>query len=291
MNSQGAAVAGRLAAIASLAAREALRSRTMLIAVVLNVLYLLLLVLVGYVLWSSGGAEMAAGLDAEARTALVRVLLFFGVGGASTLALFAGVFASVGAIGGEIERGTILALAARPVARWEILVGKFLGNAGLAVAYLVGQGLAIGLVVALLTGIWVNDLLVALALLSLNVLVMVAVAVAGSTRLSTVANAVLVVVLFLGLTNTALLYYLGEIVDSDLLRGTADWARLILPVGVVSDLAGQTILAAGSSGLLGGTGGARTILPTHGWVWLYSIGYLGAVLLAGVVSLARRDLR
>lgn len=291
MNGARDSTYGRLAAIAALASRETLRSRTMLIAVLLNVLYLLILVLVGYAVWSAGLDRFASGIGPEQREALVRVILLFGVAGASTLALFTGVFASVGAIGGEIERGTILALVARPVARWEILVGKFLGNAGLAAAYLVGQGVVIGLVVAALSGVWVFDLLVTLALLALDVFVMVAVALAGSTRLAPVANAVAVVVLWLGLTNTTLLYVLGQLVGSELLQSAADWSRLALPVGVVSDLAGEILIGERAAAVLGAAAGGRSVLPTHDWIWVYAIGYLLAILALGAWSLAHRDLR
>jgi Cu-processing system permease protein len=280
----------RIGAIAWLASRETLRSRTMLIAIILNLLYLLIIALAAYSIWTSGLEDLASGLGDRQRQSLVRIILLIAIAGASTLALFTGVFSSVGAIGGEIERGTILALAARPVARWEILLGKFLGNAGLAAAYLVVQGLLIGLAVGALSGIFVPDLMAALALLALNVLVMVAVAVAGSTRLTTVANAVVVVVLFLGLTNTTLLYLLGQVVDSELLRAGADWARLALPVGIISDLASEILLGEQGAAALA-SGGGRSLLPVHDWIWLYGIGYLVVVLAVGAWSFARRDLR
>jgi ABC-type transport system involved in multi-copper enzyme maturation permease subunit len=291
MNEGALASANRLAAIASATARETLRSRSMLVAVILNLLYLGLLTLIGWVLWTSGLDQAARALDdAGARESVVRTILFFGIAGASTLALFTGVFSSVGAVAGEIERGTILALAARPVARWEIVLGKFLGNGLLGVAYLVSQGLLIGLVVAALSGVWVTDLLLTLGLLSLNVLVMVALALAGSTRLTSVANGVAIVVLYLALTNTGLLFFLGTLVDSALLRGAADWSRLILPVGEVSDLAGRVLLGAQAE-LVTGAAGSRAGLPVHDWIWLYALGYLVVVLALGGWSLARRDLR
>jgi Cu-processing system permease protein len=290
--SEGAlASANRLAAIASATARETLRSRSMLVAVILNLLYLGLLTLIGWILWTAGLEEAARALDeAGAREAVVRTILFFAIAGASTLALFMGVFSSVGAIAGEIERGTILALAARPVARWEIVLGKFLGNGLLGVAYLVSQALLIGLVVAALSGVWVADLLPTLALLSLNVLVMVALALAGSTRLTSVANGVAIVVLYLALTNTGFLFFLGTLVDDALLRGAADWSRLLLPIGEVSDLAGRVLLGPQAE-LVAGAAGSRAGLPVHDWIWLYALGYLVGVLALGGWSLARRDLR
>ncbi|HYG89358.1 MAG TPA: ABC transporter permease subunit [Azospirillum sp.] len=50
---------------------------------------------------------------------------------------------SFDALVGEVERGTMLLLLAYPVARWEIVAGKFLGHAALvAIATTVGYGVA-----------------------------------------------------------------------------------------------------------------------------------------------------
>jgi ABC-2 type transport system permease protein len=281
----------RLTAIASTTARETLRSRSMLVAVILNLAYLALLAMVGWVLWTSIPADVTASLsEPEARERVIRVILLFGIAGASTLALFMGVFSSVGAIAGEIERGTILALAARPVARWEIVAGRFLGNGLVAAAYLVTQGLLLGALVGLLSGVWLIDLVVMLGLLALNVLIMVAVSLAGSTRLSTVANGVAVVVLYLGFTNTGLLFLLGSLVGSDLLREVADWSRLALPAGEVSDLAARVLLGPDSASLAAAAGG-RSPLPVHDWIWIYALVYLAAVLAVAAWSLSHRDLR
>ena len=278
---------GRVAAIASLSARETLRSRSMVVAVVLNLIYLGLLALTAV---SLQGAGLEEAFELAPRDAVSRITLSVGIAGASMLALFLGLFSSVGAIANEIERGTILAVAARPVSRWEIVLGKFLGNGVLAVAYLVVQGLAIGVVLAALTGIFVTDLLVTLALLSLNVLIVVAVALLGSTRMSMVANAVVVIVSFFALTNTGILYVIGEFTDDALLRAIAEWSRLVLPVGAISDHAGM-ILQGPTGRLAREALEGRVLLPRWDWSWIYGLGYLAAVLGLAGWSLMRRDLR
>ena len=55
---------------------------------------------------------------------------------------------SYDAIAGEIERGTLGLLLSYPVARWQVVGGKFLGHAGiLAIATIVGYGAAAGALV------------------------------------------------------------------------------------------------------------------------------------------------
>lgn len=56
-----------------------------------------------------------------------KVVKDFSLGAMSIGALLMAVFVGVGLIQKEIQRKTIFALAARPVARWQLLVGKYLG--------------------------------------------------------------------------------------------------------------------------------------------------------------------
>ena len=264
----------------------------MIIAAVLNALLLALLGISAYALLSRIPAEALQLNTEQAREAAGRFLLLTAQGLASLMALFVAIFASVGAIGNEIERGTILAVAARPVDRWEILIGKFLGNALLAVAYLVGQTLIISALIAVVMGIWTPDLLVSLALLSLNVFVVVAIAVAGSTRLSAMPNAIAVTALYFAVSGpaTGILYTLGQLFGSDLVQQIADWGRYALPVTPVSDLAAQ-ILGGPLVGSLRSAAGSEVTLPVRDWVWIYALVYLVGALVLGVWSLNRRDLR
>jgi ABC-type transport system involved in multi-copper enzyme maturation permease subunit len=288
-----AGTVGRVLAVAALSAREAFRSRSMLVAIILNVLYLGFLAFLGFALGRSLD-EQAAFLNADVA---VRLFLTFALGGASALALFTGVFGSVGSIAGEIERGTILAVVARPIDRWEILAGKFIGHGALALMYLVAQGLIIGGAVTLLTGRWIGDLVPYLALLGLNVLIMVALSLAGSTRLSTVANAICVVVLYLAVTNTGILYFIGGMIEDRGIQAVADYLRFILPVGPISDIAGEILAGPALTLLTGGGAGAAealgrdVILPRRDWMWLYGVAYLVATLTLAAWSLRRRDLR
>ena len=286
---------GRIAAFASLSFRESYRSRSFIVAVVLNLIYFGLLILIGIAVDSAARAEGQGGLGALLRGEIaVRFLLWFALGGASTLALFVGVFSSVGAIATEIERGTILAIVARPVARWEIVLGKLIGYGGLSVFYLVAVSLLIAGFLYFMTGVWVSDIWPALALMALNVIVMVALALLGSTRFSTVANAVIIVVLYLALTNTGILFGIGQLLNSDLLQSLADYSRFLLPVGPVSDEAGFILLGAGAEFIQGapGSGGpSELLLPRREWLWIYELVYLPVVVALAAISLTLRDLR
>ena len=74
------------------------------------------------------------------------------------------------AIVGEVERGTLLLLLAYPVARWQVLLGKFIGHLTiLTIALVVGYGSA-GLVSVLGSGVTSADLTALTALILSSIL-------------------------------------------------------------------------------------------------------------------------
>jgi ABC-type transport system involved in multi-copper enzyme maturation permease subunit len=280
-------------AVARLSASEMLRSRSMLIAGILNLLILGLLGLGAYSIARSLPEELRSELNTPvAREAAVRVMLLTAMGLASLMAMFVGLFGSAGAIGGEIERGTILAIAARPIDRWEILLGKFLGNSVLVVIYLVVQMLAVAVLLALLTGIWVGDVLPSIALHALAVVLVVALAIAASTRLGAVPNAISVSVLAFALAGPGIgiLYGIAVLTRSELLQQGVEWSRFVLPTGPLGDLADQRLAGTANTALFQASAGA-SLFPVYDWVPLYALIYLVAVLALGSWSLNRRDLR
>jgi Cu-processing system permease protein len=70
-----------------------------------------------------------------ARTA-INGMLMVGLYAVDLLAVAMTVMTSADTLSGEIESGTIHAVAAKPVRRWEVLLGKWLGFAGMLTVYL-----------------------------------------------------------------------------------------------------------------------------------------------------------
>jgi len=102
------------------------------------------------------------------------------------------VLTSVDTLSGEISSGTIQTLAAKPIRRWEIVMGKWLGFTGMLTLYLLLMGGGVMGIVFLRTGYTAPHPLRALELIWLNALVLLSVSILGGTILSTLANGVLV---------------------------------------------------------------------------------------------------
>lgn len=107
---------------------------------------------------------------------------------ANFLIVMAAVVGTADTIAGEIASGVILAVAARPVARWQILLGKWIGHTLWLLAYVLWvAGGVIGLT-ALLTGWAPARWARGLALLGLEALIPLALSLWAGTRFSALAT-------------------------------------------------------------------------------------------------------
>jgi Cu-processing system permease protein len=102
------------------------------------------------------------------------------------------VLTSVDTLSGEISSGTIQTLVSKPVRRWEILFGKWLGFAGMLTLYLVFMAGGVMLVAYSTLGYAPPNALRGLGLMWLNLILLLGVSFLGGTYLSTLANGVLV---------------------------------------------------------------------------------------------------
>ena len=105
-------------------------------------------------------------------------------------------FVAAPTIGGELESGVALSLLARPVRRSEVLLGKWLGLASLAVGYVAIVGGAEIAAAETGTGYRVPDPVAAVALLAAQAVVLLSLALLLSTLFSPMAAGVVAVGLF-----------------------------------------------------------------------------------------------
>jgi len=181
--------------IARLTFREAGRRKILLAALVLGLIYLAIYA-VGfyYVDQETTGSQFGPGL---LELNQIRNFLFMaGLYVVNFLTAMMAVLTSVDTLSGEIASGTIHTLVSKPVQRWEIVFGKWLGFAGMLTLYLLLMaGGTIGLVY-IISGYVAPNVLRGLGLLWMNAMLLLGVSLAGGAILSTLANGVLVFGLF-----------------------------------------------------------------------------------------------
>jgi Cu-processing system permease protein len=177
--------------IARLTFKEAVRRKIVLGALLLGLAFLAVYGL-GLHFIRTDMERSAGGLNALIRSQMFNLLLLSGLYVVNFLFVAITVLTSVDTIAGEIASGTVHALAAKPVRRWQILLGKWLGFIAMLTLYLALMAGGVTSLSAAITGYRVPNVARGLALIWLNGILMLNVTLLGGIRLSTLANGVLV---------------------------------------------------------------------------------------------------
>ncbi|HHW42842.1 MAG TPA: ABC transporter permease, partial [Desulfotomaculum sp.] len=162
------------------------------------------------------------------------VLLFvMGVYLASFLVAGLAILAAVGSVSGEIENGTLHALAVRPLSRRALLLGKFAGQGAMLVVYAALFFLALAGLVRWQLGLAIPTLLPALGLFILEPLVLLAVTMLGSVVFSTMGNGVLAFALYALAVVGGMMEQIGAVIGNTSAVYTGIITSLILPADAI----------------------------------------------------------
>jgi Cu-processing system permease protein len=181
--------------IARLTFREAARRKILLAALLMGLIYLVIYAIgFYYVNQDVANSQFTTGL---LELNQIRNFLFMaGMYVVNFLTVAMAVLTSVDTLSGEIASGTIHTLVSKPLRRWEIVVGKWLGFVGMLSLYLLLMAGGTILLVYLISGYTAPNVLRGLSLLWLNAILLLGVSLAGGAVLSTLANGVLVFGMF-----------------------------------------------------------------------------------------------
>ena len=181
--------------IARLTFREAARRKILLAALLMGLIYLVIYAIgFYYVNQDVTNSQFTTGL---LELNQIRNFLFMaGMYVVNFLTVAMAVLTSVDTLSGEIASGTVHTLVSKPLLRWEIVVGKWLGFVGMLSLYLLLMAGGTILLVYLISGYTAPNVLRGLSLLWLNAILLLGVSLAGGAVLSTLANGVLVFGMF-----------------------------------------------------------------------------------------------
>lgn len=181
--------------IANLTFREAARRKILLAALLMGLVFL---AIYGFGLHFVI-AEMernTTGPGLLQRNEIINFLLMAGLYVVNFLTVIMAVLTSVDTLSGEIASGTIHTLVSKPVRRWEVVLGKWTGFAGMMTLYLLLMAGGVMGIVYLISGYSAPNALRGLGLLWLNAILLLGVSFLGGAMLSTLANGVMVFGLF-----------------------------------------------------------------------------------------------
>jgi len=277
----------RLIAIIRLTLHETARKRV-LHATLLCGLAFLALYAVGFhfVIKDASNAGGARGM--MERQVTLSMFTLAGMYAVNFLMAMSAVLLPVDTLAGEISSGVLQTVAARPVRRSEILLGKWLGHLIVVWAYLLllaGGVLAVAFFSASYSP---PGIAAGLALMALEAAVLVSLSIAGGARFGTVTNGVLAFGLyglaFLG----GLVEQIGALTRNDATRNIGTVVSLIMPSQSMWHLAAHVLQPPFLAQLQISPFSPVTVPSLAMVVW--AAGWAVAVLALGLRALSRRPL-
>jgi len=272
--------------IAHLTIHEAMRRRVLLAAVIVGGAFL--------TLFGTGLHFMVREIGHNHTMTLIerRVTLnamtLAGLFAASRLIVITAVLLPVDTLSGEIASGVIETLAAKPIRRGEIVLGKWLGH-GLVMAgyfFLVVGGVI--LVARMIANFALPGIAQGLPLLLLEATVMLSIAIAGGTRLSTITNGMMAFGLYGFAFVGNWVEQIGTFANNVTARNVGTISSLVLPTESLWNLAcyhmQPTIMRE-----LSVTPFSPVSVPSVAMIW-WAVGYILVAMALGLRAFRHRAL-
>lgn len=274
--------------IAHLTLREAQRRRILWVAILMSALFLIVFGLGLHFIvreFEKTAGEFSNNLPAEIPATLSTMGLYV----TNFLVVITAVLISVAAISGEIESHVIDVVVTKPIYRWQIVLGKWLGFTAMTLTYTLILAGGVMLLVYWRTGFKLNHIPAGLALLGLNAVIMISLTLAGGTRLSTLANGILAFMLYGVAFIGGWVENIGALLRNETAVNLGIVASLIVPIEalwrkaallfqprLLSNMALAGPFAVGSE--------------PSAWMIVYGILYLSACLAFAIRTFTRRNL-
>jgi ABC-2 type transport system permease protein len=222
------------------------------------------------------------------RNQILSTMLQVGFYAIDMLAVLMTVLTSVDCVSGEIASSTIQAVATKPIHRWQLLLGKWLGFAAMIAAYVAlvfGGVFAVGYFIG---GIRQHNALQGASLIYLECLIVLTATFLFGTIFSTLTNGVIV----LGLHGVAFiggwLEQIGSVTQSDRLIDLGIFSSILMPTESVWRRASYVMQSSIARTIDLSPFGTRSA-PSVAMI-LYAILYMLIALTLAVYRFQQRDL-
>jgi ABC-type transport system involved in multi-copper enzyme maturation permease subunit len=260
--------------IAHLTWLEARRRRIVLAALLCGLAFLLVFATAIYFIPLNGGP-----VDSLRNRMLLQSMSLLGLYAVNFLVAAFAVMLPVDTLSGEIASGVMQTIAAKPVRRIDILLGKWLVYWLMLGGYILVMSLGVVAIMWFVHGFAQANLPAALGLMQLEASVLLSITLAGGTRLSTVSNGIVALALFsLGFIG-GLIEQVGVIVGNPASRYIGTAISLVIPTDALWRLAmyllQPPVMARVQVGLF--SSGA---VPSMAMVWWAVVHALGVFCLA-----------
>jgi Cu-processing system permease protein len=271
--------------LAWLTFHEARRRSMVLAALLLGVAFLLLYGIGLYFIVRDAAHAGVSGVEAGLT---YNILELAGLYVVHFLVVMLAIVATVDAVSGEISSHTIQTLVTKPLSRWQIISGKWLGYVLMLVLYAALLSLGILLATRLIAGYMPPNPLPGIALILLQVAVLVSLSLLCGAYVSTLTNGVILFMLYGLAFIGSWVEQIGTLLGSPATAQIGIISSLILPVEALWRLTASLMQPSALNAFnfspfsLGAT-------PSMAMV-LYAAGYVVALAALAMRAFAQRDL-
>lgn len=177
----------------------------------------------------------------------------------------------------------------KPLHRWEIVVGKWLGYGAMLAAYVALTGGAVILTIRVIGDYNPPNVPQSLALMTLVALLLLSLTLAGSTLFAGLTNGIVVLILYTSAVVGGMVEQIGTLIESTTMVNIGIITSLFVPSDVLWKLSAYLLQQnlAGNTAILG----PFTVLspPSNGMV-VYALVYVAVLLGAASAVFHRKDL-
>ena len=272
--------------IAHLTIHEAMRRRVLTAALIVGAAFLALFgVGLHFVVRELGHSHTMTIIE---RRVTLNALTLAGLFAASRLIVITAVLLPVDTLSGEIASGVIQTLAAKPIRRGEIVLGKWLGHGLVMAGYFLLVVGGVLLVARAIGHFSPPNIAPGLALLLLEATVMLSVAIAGGTRLSTITNGMMAFGLYGFAFIGNWIEQIGTFADNVTARNVGTLSSLVLPTESLWNLACYQMQPS-IMRELSFTPFSPVSVPSGAMIW-WAVGYVLVALFLGLRAFRHRPL-
>jgi ABC-type transport system involved in multi-copper enzyme maturation permease subunit len=199
------------------------------------------------------------------------------------------IFAAVGSISSEIEAGTLHSIIPKPVSRWEIIAGKYLGFFLMIAVYLALMVAGVALISRVVGAYTPPNLLHGLALMVLVSAILLSLTMLGSTIFSTMTNGVVVFMLYGMAVTGGLVEQIGTALDNDTMVRIGVISSVMLPSDAMWKLASYVVQPVTAVNAFG-PNPLGTAAPPSDFAVRYALIYCVTLVVASMFVFRRRDI-
>jgi Cu-processing system permease protein len=267
--------------------KELVRRRLMIWALALSVFALILFAAAMFAYYGTASGNVFTARELKPFSAQMEMMSLYMITFVATLLA---ILTSTGTIAGEVDSGTLLAVLPKPISRWEVLAGKLLAYAAVIGVYIVVMSACLMAISWFSTGIFSPLPLPGVLLMVLSVLTLLVVAILGSTISSTIAAAIVVLMLYGFGWAGGLIEMVGRVLDNATLINIGTISNLLIPGNKIWQYACYYLTPEAMSGA------TITLNPFFGavqpslWMILYALVYIGGISGLAAFVFTRKDL-